>query len=149
MPDRSVLRALGVLPGLTVRPASAPVTEIPERQSRRALRILTRGSSIMRWIMSVAILAVLVAPAVRAHPLSVAGTITQRHDTELVVKSNEGYLVTFTLDSSTVIQEGEKRVDITELKPGRTVVVEAVDDTEPLVAYLVTIIPSTTPSAPK
>ena len=68
----------------------------------------------MRWIMSVAILAVLLlGPHLSAHPLNVTGTIVERHDTQLVVKTNEGYLISFTLDSSTVIQRGEKRVDIT------------------------------------
>ena len=52
----------------------------------------------MRWIMSVAILAVLLlGPELSAHPLSVTGTIIERHDTQLVVKAtNEGYLVSFT-----------------------------------------------------
>ncbi len=51
----------------------------------------------MRWIMSVAILAVLLlGPELSAHPLSVTGTIIERHDTQLVVKTNEGYLVSFT-----------------------------------------------------
>jgi hypothetical protein len=112
-----------------------------------ALRIFTRRSNIMRWIMSVAILVVLLlGPELSAHPMNVIGTIMELHDTQLVVKTNDGYFISFTLDSSTVIQRGEKKVDITELKTGLSVVVDALDDVEPIVASQVTIVPSRTRS---
>jgi hypothetical protein len=103
----------------------------------------------MRWIMSVAILVVLLlGPELSAHPMNVTGTIMERHDTQLVVKTNDGYFISFTLDSSTVIQRGEKKVDITELKTGLSVVVDALDDVEPIVASQVTIVPSTRSGTP-
>ena len=99
---------------------------------------------MMRWIMNVALLSVLLLGSqLLAHPFSVTGTIIERDATQLVVKTNEGYFISFTLDSGTVIQRGEKKADITELKTGLTVVVDALDDVEPIVASVVTIVPST------
>jgi hypothetical protein len=105
-------------------------------------------SNSIRWITSVAIVAVLLLLqcGLSAHPLNVTGTIIERHDAQLVVKTNDGYLISFTLDSSTVIQRGETKVDVTELKTGLSVVVDALDDVEPIVASQVTIVPSTTRS---
>jgi hypothetical protein len=106
-----------------------------------------RSNSIRR-ITSVAIVAVLVLlqSGLSAHPLNVTGTIIERHDAQLVVKTNDGYVMSFTLHSGTVIQRGETKVDVTELKTGLSVMVKALDDVEPLVASQVTIVPSTTRS---
>jgi hypothetical protein len=115
-----------------------------------AFGMFTMRSNIMRWIMSLAIVFVLlIGPHLSAHPLQVTGTIVERHDAELVVKTDDGYFVSFVLDSMTVIQRGETRVAVTELKTGLSVVVDALDDIEPIVAYSVTIVPSTSRSRAK
>jgi hypothetical protein len=89
--------------------------------SRRSNIMRWITSNSIRWIMSVAIVAVLLLQSgLSAHPMNVIGTIIERHDAQLVVKTNDGYLISFTLDSSTVIQRGEKKVDVTELCRGRT-----------------------------
>lgn len=77
-----------------------------------------------------------------AHIVEVTGTITERQGSRLEVQTATGAM-TITVETSTPVMRDKKQVDISELKTGVRVEIQALDDTDTeLVAFLVTILPA-------
>jgi len=59
------------------------------------------------------------------------------------VRTGNGEIFAIKIDGSTHVMRDRRQVDVSELKPGMRVEVEALDDADAkLVAYLVTILPA-------
>ena len=105
-----------------------------------------------RRIITLATLIVLVLGAVpaRAHEaFRFVGTITKRAGRQqLGVKTKEGRTVYVELKKTTIVLRDKTKVPATELKPGLSVVVDALgDDDSDLTAKQVRIVPAITPAA--
>jgi hypothetical protein len=75
----------------------------------------------------------------------VVGTISKVEKTHLQVKTTEGKTYNIGMDSQTLISRDKNKVDATELKPGRSVVVDAIGDSElDLLALEVRLVPAIT-----
>ncbi len=105
-----------------------------------------------RRIITFAFLIVLVLGAVptRAHEaFRIVGTITKHEATQLGVKTKEGRTVYVELKKTTIVLRDKTKVPATELKPGLSVVVDALgDDDSDLTAKQVRIVPAL-PATPK
>ena len=99
-----------------------------------------------RRIIIFATLIVIVVGAVptRAHEaFRIVGTITKHEGTQLGVKSKAGRTVYVELKKTTIILRDKTKVPATELKPGLSVVVDALgDDDSDLTAKQVRIVPA-------
>ena len=85
-----------------------------------------------RRIMILAIVAMVAlgAAQVFAHDeYRIIGTIAAMKNSHLEVKSREGKMVTIKVDGETLVYRDNKKVDATELRTGRYVVVDALGDT--------------------
>lgn len=104
-----------------------------------------------RRIITVCTLIVLAAAAIplRAHEaFRFVGTISKHQGTQLGVKIKEGRTVYVELTKKTIVLRDKTKVAATELKPGLSVVVDALgDDDSDLTAKQVRIVPAI-PSAP-
>ena len=86
---------------------------------------------MMRRVMSLVVVAVLLlgtTPSGAHEQFRIAGTIVRFQDRSLVVKSRTGESFTIQLRESTVVRREKKRVPQTELKAGRSVVVNIMAD---------------------
>ena len=71
------------------------------------------------------------------------GTITERVDDTLTVKTQQGDVVAMGITKNTLIYRNKKEVPVTELKPGRTVVVRALGDSlDSFEVFEITIVPA-------
>ena len=98
-----------------------------------------------RLVMLLAMTLVLVGvSAVSAHEdFRVIGTLTKVQGANIEVKNKEGKTASIRLDKQTVISQDKKKVDVTELKVGRSVVVDAYGDSEQdLLALEIRIVPA-------
>ena len=81
------------------------------------------------WIAAVALAVALVLPAAarahEGHAHKVMGTISAVTDKQIEVKTTDGKAVTIALDAKTVYKHGKAKADVTMLKVGERVVVEA------------------------
>ena len=106
-----------------------------------------------RRIIILATLIVLVLGAVptRAHEaFRFVGTLTKREATQLGVKTKEGRTVYVELKKTTIILRDKTKVPATDLKPGLSVVVDALgDDDSDLTAKQVRIVPAIAPAPAK
>ena len=107
---------------------------------------------MMRPIMSLVVVAVLLlgtTPLGAHEQFRIVGTIVTFQDRSLVVKVRTGELFTIELQKSTVVRREKERVPQTELKAGRSVVVnimaDSLYDEDPFVLS-VTLVPETAPS---
>ena len=82
-----------------------------------------------RLTVCLAMVVALVAPvavwAHAGHAHKVLGTIAAVTDAQLDVKTADGKTVAVTLDAKTVYRQGKVRTDVTMLKAGERVVIEA------------------------
>jgi len=99
---------------------------------------MTRRSLLAAIVMS----AVLAARPVIAHDdYRVVGTITKVQPKKLEVKTKEGKSFSIALDAATLVSRDKKKVALSELKAGTSVVVDARGDSEQdLVALEVRIV---------
>ena len=81
------------------------------------------------WIVGVALVVALALPSVmlahEGHPHRFLGTLTSVNGSQLEVKTTDGKTVVFTLDSTSVIQQGRAKADVKELKIGERIVISA------------------------
>jgi hypothetical protein len=101
-------------------------------------------------ILATLIVFVLGAVPTRAHEaFRIVGTITKHEGTQLGVKSKAGRTVYVELKKTTIILRDKTKVPATELKPGLSVVVDALgDDDSDLTAKQVRIVPTITSTSP-
>jgi len=80
----------------------------------------------------------------------VIGTITKLQDSKLEVKTKEGKTISIAMKKDTLVYRDKQKVAATELKVGRTVVVDALGDSiDELLALEVNIVPAIVPSPVK
>jgi len=98
----------------------------------------------LRIVIAAAIVTVLAAASVRAHDeFRIIGTVTAAQPTQLQVKSREGKALSIKVNDNTLVYRDNKKVDRSELKAGRFVVVDALGDTiDDSLALEVRIVPS-------
>jgi hypothetical protein len=84
------------------------------------------------------------ASAVSAHEdFRVIGTLMKVQSSSIDVKNKKGKTTSIRLDKQTAISQDKKKVDVTELKVGRSVVVDAYGDSEQdLLALEIRIVPA-------
>ena len=84
-----------------------------------------------RWILGVALVAVLAIPryvlAHEGHAHKVMGTVSTLHENHLEVKATDGKTSTITLNEKTKILRGKAKVKLDDIKPGERVVVTATE----------------------
>jgi hypothetical protein len=97
------------------------------------------------------VLVMFVGAGLAAHDdYRVIGTITKFEKSRLDVKTKEAKTVSIAVDKQTVITRDKKKVDATELKMGRSVVVDAWGDSyDDLLAIEVRIVPAINSSGSK
>lgn len=99
-----------------------------------------------RRITTLVTLALLVLGATQllAHEeFRIIGTIAKRQDSRLDVKTKEGKIISIALNDDTLVSRDKKKVNATELKIGRSVVVVGWGDSvAELVALEVRIVPT-------
>lgn len=107
----------------------------------------------MKTLMTFAIaLAVLFgAGAVFAHEnFRIIGTLTKHQNSQIEVKNREGRTITIKLDKQTEVTQDKKKVETSELRVGRSVVVDAYGDSEDdLLALEIRIVPAIAPRGSK
>ena len=69
-----------------------------------------------------------VAQAFAHDEFRIIGTIAQRQNSQLEVKSRDGKMVKIKVDGETLVYRDNKKVDAAELTAGRHVVVDALGD---------------------
>jgi hypothetical protein len=93
-----------------------------------------------------------VIPVAAHDEFRIIGTITQLKGSQLQVKAKDGKVVSVKLDSQTYIHRDKEKekVNTTELKAGRSVVVDALGDTiADLLAVEIRIVPAIASSPAK
>ncbi len=86
-----------------------------------------------------------VAPLSAHDQFRIIGTITMPDKYVLEVKATDGQMVTVRLDTGTIISRDRKKTELSELKPGDNVVIDALGDSYYcLIALEVRIVPSIT-----
>lgn len=100
---------------------------------------MTRGI----LIVFVAALMLVGAARIFAHDnFRVIGTITRHQNSTIDVKKKDAKTTSIRLDKQTAVTRDSKKVDLTELKVGRSVVVDAYGDSEAdLLALEIRIVP--------
>ena len=98
----------------------------------------------LRIVITAAIVAMLAAASVRAHDeFRIIGTVTAAQATQLQVKSRDGKALSIKVNGDTLVYRDNKKVDRSELKAGRFVVVDALGDTiDDSLALEVRIVPA-------
>jgi hypothetical protein len=96
-----------------------------------------------RLILTVAVITGFMAAGAAAHDsYRIVGVITQRQDTTISVKSRDEKTTSIGINQQTEITRNMKRVDLSELKAGASVVVDALGDSEAdLTAIEVQLVP--------
>jgi hypothetical protein len=105
--------------------------------------------TLMTFAVAVAIL--FGAGAAFAHDhFRVIGTLTKHQDSRIEVKNRDGKTTAIKLDKQTEVTQDKKKVETTELKVGRSVVVDAYGDSEDdLLALEIRIVPAIAPRGSK
>ena len=100
---------------------------------------------IQRLLMLVAAAVIVLGAAqLSAHEhFRVIGTITKQQNSTIAVKNKDAKTIPIRLDKQTEITRDKKKVDVSELKVGRSVVVDAYGDSEDdLLALEIRIVPT-------
>jgi hypothetical protein len=103
-------------------------------------------------VMTIAIaVAVVLGTHAFAHEnFRVIGMLTKHQDSRIDVRNREGRTISIKLDKQTEVTQDKKKVDVAELKVGRSVVVDAYGDTEDdLLALEIRIVPAIAPRGAK
>jgi hypothetical protein len=100
-------------------------------ESRRKLLLLAAGLTLGAW-------------GARAHErFRVIGTLTRHRSRAIEVKDKNGKTTSIRINKLTSITRDKKKLDISELKTGMSVVVDALGDSEAdLLATVVQIVPA-------
>ena len=99
-------------------------------------------------LLAFAVLLAAALPTLAHDEVRVIGAITRKQDASIQVKTAAGKTFSIALNKETRISRDKKKAEASELKPGVTVVVDALGDSESdLVAQEVRIVPAIT--APK
>jgi hypothetical protein len=94
-------------------------------------------------LLTAAVLMCAAAPALAHDDFRVIGTLTKHQASSIEVKNKEGKTTAIRLDKQTAITRDKKKVDVSELKVGRSVVVDAYGDSEDdLLALEIRIVPA-------
>ena len=104
---------------------------------------MTRRSFVFATLIALGLGAI----PIRAHEaFRIVGTIATRQGTQLGVKTREGRTVYGALTKKTIVLRDKAKVPATELKPGLSVVVDALgDDDSDLTIKQVRIVPAIAP----
>ena len=106
-----------------------------------------------RRIISLMILTIMifgVTPLSAHDEFRIVGIIAKLQNSKLDVKNREGKTFTVALNTETLISRDNQKAAVSDLKPGQSVVVDALGDSEAdLVALEVRIVPAIAPSRPK
>jgi hypothetical protein len=98
-----------------------------------------------RWLVAVATAAAVVAGGAQAFAhdtFRVIGTLAKHDKAEIHVKNADGKTTAIRVDKQTEVTRDKKKVDVTELKAGQSVVVDAYGDSEAdLLALEIRIVP--------
>ena len=73
----------------------------------------------------------------QGHVHTVRGTVTQRDDKQLVIRTEDGKTVAITMNVKTVVSRDDQKADRAALQAGQRVVVDVGDGKAPLVARTV------------
>ena len=97
-----------------------------------------------RILIAAVIVMVLAATIARAHDeYRIIGTITGAEARQIQVKDRQGKTLSMKVDQGTLVMRDNKKVERTELKAGRFVVVDALGDSlDDLLAVEVRIVPA-------
>ena len=98
----------------------------------------------LRIAVGTMMLAVLAAVGVRAHDeYRIIGTVTVSQPQQLQMKDRQGKAFSMKVDKETLVMRDGKKVDRSEVRTGRFVVVDALGDSlEDLLAVEVRIVPA-------
>jgi hypothetical protein len=100
-------------------------------------------TSRMMILFAAATMMSIVSPLLAHEEFRVVGVVTSREATQFVVKTREGKSTSIELNKQTVVTRDKKKVDASEIKVGRTVVVDAYGDSErDLLALEVQLVPA-------
>jgi uncharacterized protein (DUF2141 family) len=98
----------------------------------------------LRILLAAAVVMLLAATSARAHDeYRIIGTITGAEARQIQVKDRQGKTLSMKVDQGTLVMRDNKKVERTELKAGRFVVVDALGDSlDDLLAVEVRIVPA-------
>jgi hypothetical protein len=82
-------------------------------------------NSAMRFVMAIAVAALLASPAVAHEKFKIVGTVVKVHAEQLDVKGIDGSVYEMDMFESAVVFRQNRKVARTELKPGARVTVNA------------------------
>jgi hypothetical protein len=101
--------------------------------------------------LAIVVVVALAASQAFAHDhFRVIGTLTKHQNSQIEVKNREGKTTSIRLDKQTEVTQDKKKVQTTELKVGRSVVVDAYGDSEDdLLALEIRIVPAIAPRGTK
>lgn len=88
---------------------------------------------MIRWLIALFVMLAFAGGAVRlaAHDeFRIIGTLVRYQNSTIQVKKNTGKTVSIKLDKQTAISQDKKKVEVTVLKAGQSLVVDAYGDTE-------------------
>jgi hypothetical protein len=84
--------------------------------------------------LAVTMIVPVAARAHEGHTHKVMGTVAQRHDNQLEVKTTDGKTVTIVVNEKTVVLRGKTKLDLSAVKAGERVVVNIGDGKAPVTA---------------
>ena len=99
-------------------------------------------------MLVVAVIVCMVSPLLAHEKYRIIGTITKFEKSQLEVKATkDGKIYKIALDNLTIVRRDKQKVTTTELKAGRSVVVDALGDSiQDLVAVEIRLVPAATKS---
>jgi|SRR5215210_1568676 len=115
------------------------------------MQLFKEKNSMMRRLMILAASTMLLLGATQLlghERFRIVGSVTKRTDKQIEVKTKEGKTIPIDVDKQTVITRDKKKVPLSGIKVGNSVVVDAIgDDEADLVAEEVRLVPAI-PTAP-
>ncbi|HEY5619834.1 MAG TPA: hypothetical protein VIK60_17970 [Vicinamibacterales bacterium] len=86
--------------------------------------------TLMRIAITIAMLALGSSAAFAHDEFRIIGTVVKYENSMLAVKNKAGKTLSVRLDKQTAVSRDNKKVEVKELRPGQSVVVDAYGDTE-------------------
>lgn len=91
-----------------------------------------------------------VTPVFAHEEFRVIGTVTKVQGSKLSVKTKEGKEISIAIDKQTAFTRDQKKTDVSQVKTGQSVVVDAYGDSyDDLLALEIRIVPAIAPSSGK
>jgi hypothetical protein len=104
----------------------------------------------MMMLMTLIVATAGVAPVFAHEEFRVIGTVTKVQSSKLGVKTKEGKEISIAIDKQTSFTRDQKKTDVSQVKTGQSVVVDAYGDSyDDLLALEVRIVPAIAPSSAK